>query len=218
MSGFKKAGKDEAHAVSMPSAKGTSKDVTTENVGYNYPAHAKAEWLANPELYGGTKMKVSGILKPKETTKFGCLTRGIYYTNDLAEKYMADAQDSNNPIITNSEHGFKAYIGSEEEKSAPFNAFVTFPYTDFSHDGNVGEERDDGFATALNGDLGNSFSQLFSSLTGGSNNLETDKVHYRSLTGLKIIEPTEGETEYTFEQLPASSSCPIKGKIPFSIQ
>lgn len=49
---------------------------------------------ADADSKGGLKMKVVGILTPKETVSYGCLTAGIYYTEALSEHILSENEDS----------------------------------------------------------------------------------------------------------------------------
>lgn len=42
----------------------------------------------------GLKIKISGILQPKENISYGCLSSGFYYTNALTKKILADTLES----------------------------------------------------------------------------------------------------------------------------
>ena len=176
----------------------------TENIsGYHYQAELSDEMKTNVEANGGTKMKISAILRLKEGKSFGCLQRGVYYRNEFAKKFMKDSNDES-ALLTKD---FKTYIGSEEEKNAQYNAYVKFKYWDYTNESKPEEK--DGYATSLNGDLNSSFSDLFSAITG-VNYVESDKVHLRSVCGLKangIDENDDGNVDrYEFEELPRDIS------------
>ena len=49
---------------------------------------------ADADKKGGLKMKVVGILTPKDTVSYGCLTAGIYYTEALSEHILSQNADS----------------------------------------------------------------------------------------------------------------------------
>ena len=49
---------------------------------------------ANYESNGGMKMKVVGILTPKDTISYGCLSSGIYYTEALTDYILAENAES----------------------------------------------------------------------------------------------------------------------------
>ncbi len=56
---------------------------------------------------GGMRLKVVGILTPKETVSYGCLTAGIYYTEALTEHILE----------TNAESEYISFLLSEEGKT-----------------------------------------------------------------------------------------------------
>jgi len=184
----------------------TAAQETTSVTGFKYPAEAKQEWLDNPDASGAVKMKVSGILRAKSSTQFGSLSRGIYYTQDFTKKYMLDAKDTNNSIIYDIEHGFKSFYDTKKAKNQAFNAYVTYDYVSFAKDEDNPELKTGGYANALNGDLKDSLSELFSALTGAISYESTNKMHYRALTGVKVTmhEKEEDPSYYqvTFEDLP----------------
>ena len=172
---------------------------TTENVtGYNYASVLTQDMIDNYENYGGVKLNISGILRRRPETNFGCLGSGVYYTEAFANRYMEDSKNSK--ILNDSITGFKDYIGSDQEKTGSFKAYVTFEYLDFSDPDNPVVRN--GYASSLNGDLSSSFSDLFSSLTG-VNFTEQDQLYFRSLSGLKAT-LNEETGNYEFSKLPKS--------------
>lgn len=177
---------------------GTVQETPVEVKGYNYKAELNADMANHPELYGGHKMRISSILRLKPSKKFGCLDRGVYFGHDFAEKYIADSNKETNNFVKD----FKAYIGSEDEKTSQYQAYVKFDYFDYEEDDQHPEKKTS-YATALNGNLSSSFSDLFSSLTG-VNYYESDKVHLRSVCGMKVTEVKVSEevTNYDFEKIP----------------
>lgn len=170
--------------------------------GYYCSAEENSSWT------NGLSMNVKSILKLKESKSFGCLSSGVYYSKDFADLYMADsAADKGN--VT---YSMTKYIGSALEKDATFKAYVKFDYEDhrIPDPGN----KDKGLVrttcvSSLNGDLSSSFADLFSSITGSSN-LNTDALHLRSLSGLKVnvayVENSEeiDQEKTTFSKLPQS--------------
>ena len=176
-----------------------TEEPTTEKVrGYQYPSQAEDSWT------GGTEMKIAGILRPKKGVSFGCLRRGVYYTKEFQDKYMADAADSQ--IINDSVNGFKKYLENPASKTAAYNAYVTFEFTSWVDPDHP--TMDTGYASCLNGDLSSSFSSLFSSITG--KNYETEnETHFRSLCGLKMVETKDENgdvTGYEYKKLPETMS------------
>ena len=183
--------------------------------GYHYPAVAKEEWQH------GVDLTISGIAIAGDDTQFGCLSRGIYYTDKFAEKYMNDALESE--IVSNTSNGIIAHIGSGSELKSSFKAYVTFEYDSYKKDpDNATLEK--GYALCLNADMNTSLSSMFSGFSGGMNYFEVDKIYLRSLSGLSVKkidvskEPTatslltkngvgdEANIKYTFEKLPQSIS------------
>ena len=49
---------------------------------------------ADADSKGGLKMKVVGILTPKDTVSYGCLTAGIYYTEELSKHILSENENS----------------------------------------------------------------------------------------------------------------------------
>jgi len=45
-------------------------------------------------LSGGLKMKISGIIAPKEDVSYGCYSQGLYYTPAFAKRYIEDNYNS----------------------------------------------------------------------------------------------------------------------------
>ena len=49
----------------------------------------------NNGFTGGKRLKVVGILEPKDNINFGCLTAGVYYTEAFADYVLQESKDSN---------------------------------------------------------------------------------------------------------------------------
>ena len=181
---------DTQEVVSLPAASGYS---PSKNIvkSFMYPAKADNTWT------DGIDIRISGILKKKKGIEFGCLDRGIYYTKELSEIMMNDADDIDNGIVNDVNHGLKNYIGSTAERSAAYTAYVTFDYTSFLN-GDDGDDGISGFRSALNGDMSFSISSM---IGGGSAYQSTDTAYLRSLSGLKTISE-KGVNR--FEKLPQS--------------
>lgn len=194
---------------------GTNKIIVDANVpqarGYHCPAVADSSWTT------GVELKISGIAIAGDDTQFGCLSRGVYYTQEFAEKYMEDAISSQ--IISNSTNGIMAHIGSAKESVSSFKAYVTFNYDSYKADPDNAVVTP-GYASSLNSDTSTSFANMFSGFSGGLNYFELDKTYLRSLCGLSVkkIPATstsiytkngvgdDSSTHYTFEKLPQSIS------------
>ena len=166
--------------------------------GYQYPAEADPSWN------NGTELTVAGILRPKKGVRFGSLGRGVYYTKEFQAKYIKDSRDSQ--VINDQTHGFKAFINSGAGSTSSYEAYVTFGYTDWSDNAHPVKDTF-GYASCLNGDLANSFSSIFSAITG-VDYMAQNNVHLRSLSGLKAVSHAEddGTTSYTYEELPEKMS------------
>ena len=184
---------------------GNITEVTPETPDYYYEAYAenndKIAGKDISEIPGALKMKVVGVLRTKETTNFGTLSRGVYYTKAFADKYLADANSS---TIVDS---YKEHINKKRFLTSEFNAYVHFKYNDYSNDtgeeGFVPEEKE-GYSSALNGDFSSNIMSLFFSFmgdTGGSSVSDAERGHLRALSGLKIIEKDD---EYSTDLLPQS--------------
>lgn len=200
---------------------GTISETTPETPDFYCEAYSKnntliqgkteAELNALGARVGDKKVKVVGILRPKEGTNFGTLQRGVYYSNAMAEKYLADASTS--AILT----AYKDHIENKRFKDVGlnvgtlFNAYTHFVYDDYTDQDNPVEK--EGFASALNGGLQSGLSNIFLSFMGGSDNLDTEKDHIRAVGGLKIIETPDPDDpldkdkfSYSTEKLPKSIS------------
>jgi len=182
---------------------GMSGAVPEKVSGYHYQAELNDDMKTNVEANGGTRMKITGLLRLKDKKSFGCLQRGVYYTHDFAKKFI---EDSNKETAALTNH-FKTYIGSKDEENAQYQAYVKFNYWDYTNDSEP--EKKEGYASSLNGDLNSSFSDLFSAITG-VNYVESDKVHLRSVSGLKAEgiddDGDEQIDRYEFKMLPRDIS------------
>ena len=170
--------------VSLTSGKIHEVTPETPDYWYNSTIDKTSEMYLNPSSVGGTKVKVTGILRAKETTNFGTLSRGVYYTKAFANKYMTDSGTSS---IT---ADFKDHILNKRYGVSQFNAYVKIKYDDYSDDDGTEasiHRNVDGYASALNGDQTSSIVSIFASfLNGGTDNLKNDKLHLRAVAGLKV--------------------------------
>ena len=174
-----------------------------ETPDYSYNA------VIDPASYGDKikPVKVVGILKPKPSTRFGTLSRGVYFTKALTEQYMDDA--FNSEIFAE----FVDHIEHFRYKESTFNVYVEFEYDDYSLEPKTGIVTvQESYASALNGDTSSTFASIFASfLTNGSDNLKTDKLHMRALAGMKVndvVSDTDPSViiEHTIDELPQSIS------------
>lgn len=112
----------------------------------------------------GIKLKITGILQPKETISYGCLSSGFYYTADLA-KYVLE-QNLNSEIVThyaeslkNSESknitsGFYPINGSNIASGITFNYEYTYEGVSENVTGFVGNESSMSFLSGMLGGMG----------------------------------------------------------------
>ena len=170
----------------------------TALTAYQYPAIADDSWT------GGVPIKIAGILRPKKGVSFGCLSRGVYYTKEFQDKYMADSLNSQ---VVKGTNGFTSHIEKGGLKTSLFDAFVTYTYPSWE-DPDHPDYNATGYKSCLNGDLSSSFSTLFSSITGVDYEQE-NSTHFRSLCGLKInssLNTETNETTYSYDKLPEKMS------------
>ncbi len=183
---------------------GKIKEVEPETPDFWYNAYLSEDMINNYDspTYNGMKMKVVGILKPKESIRFGSLSRGVYFSKAFTNKYMTDARSSE--LLTE----YERHIVNKRFKTSAFNLYVTFNYRP-KHEAEPATEKDS-YASALNTSFATSLSNLFFSFVGGGNDLDTEKEHLRAISGYKIVE-TEDEVEegvinYSIDDLPMSIS------------
>ena len=166
--------------------------------GYMYNAVAQDSWV------NGEDINISAVLRKKKGVNFGCLDRGVYYTREMTKKMINDSKQSK---IVAGEHSIEKYIGSSYENERPYEAYVTYKYTSYSHgDGDKAIPNVDGYALALNTDFSSSLGSMLS--IRGTSNLTVDKAYLRSLSGLESKEVmTVGDYSlYEFKELPQSIS------------
>ena len=159
--------------------------------GYNYPAVANESWS------DGVTMKVTGILRAKPTTNFGCLSRGVYYTPAFTDKFITDANADGSKIMNEETHGLKKMFASGEAATTKFKAYVTYSYIDFTDTENP-KLVDGGYSNAINTSSG--ISGLFSGLLG-SDTTGDNQAAMRAISGLKAYNDNE---LYVFEKIPQS--------------
>ena len=166
--------------------------------GYCYNAEVQSSYGEGEELH------VAKILKLKEDKQFGCLSSGIYYSNEFAKHFIADSNKSESDVT----NALKDHIGSIEEKTAAFDAYVQFDFKDHrKKDAEGNPIIQTTCASSLNGSAATSITDVFATFAG-SNNISEDTVHLRSLAGLKTnLAYIDGEDEIdkantTFELIP----------------
>ncbi|MCR5564873.1 MAG: ABC transporter ATP-binding protein/permease, partial [Gammaproteobacteria bacterium] len=172
--------------------------------GYRYPAKATSEMLN-----AGMEMKIVGILQAKPTTQFGCLSRGVYFTPKLTEKYMQDA--ANSQIVTNIDHGMKPFINSDQVGAKTYKAYTTFDYDSYK---NYESEFAPGTIIPKSGEamcLNMNLSGSLSSMIMGTSYEEANKSYLRSVSGIaaKLVTKEFGNvtyTEYEFDSVPKEIS------------
>ena len=183
---------------------GKIKEIEPETPDFWYDAYLSDDMIANydSDTYKGMKMKVVGVLKPKENVRFGTLSRGVYFSKAFAEKYMTDARNSE--LIDK----FEEHITEKRFELSSFNLYVKYNYRP-RHEQEPAFEQND-YASALNTSFATSLSNLFFSFVGGGNDLDTEKEHLRAISGYKIVESedpeNEGEVLYSIDKLPMSIS------------
>ncbi len=88
-------------------------------VFYQYNSESKS--FADNEDNGALKLKVVGIITPKETVSYGLLSSGIYYTEELTDYILEQNADSN----------IEKWFGTPEAQSILAKTFynLTYNYT-----------------------------------------------------------------------------------------
>ena len=168
---------------------------------YYYPSVKKPEWT-------GVDLHITGIYRLKKDRQFGSLSRGIYFNHKFRDLYISDNKDHD--IITNPNTGIEAFLKNpnlEAQKSFKNNCLVTFDYTSFHDDTEVGKPIPFGAASALNLTTADNISSMFSTASTTTEYYHTmDKGYLRSLCGLATKESLaeDGKTTiYSFEKLPS---------------
>ena len=167
---------------------------------FNYQVN-NPDVVTNPKAM---KMTISGILRAKESTNFGSLSRGVYYTKALTNRYMTDASSDDSLIYTDPVHGLKTHFMSGQALVNTYQAYCKYSYVDYT-DSDAPVLKNTGYAFAINGDLSSSISSLFAGAFGGSDALDTNKTYLRSLTGqsVSINEDAESILDFAkFSKLP----------------
>ena len=179
---------------------GTWQLVKEKVEGYTYDAIADSSWIENPSKEGvnGLPMKISAILRLKESKNFGSLSRGLYFSEAFGQKFIKDSYDAK------VSKALKNHMNDVVNNSTVYSkAYVQFPF--FNH---TTQKLDKGYASTLNSDLSESFSDLFVSFTGSSA-MEKNASHLRSLCGYKSINNYDENNKFvsvTFEKLPREIS------------
>ena len=167
--------------------------------GYYYDADIKNDgWISNPASVNGLEMKISCILRLKDSKSFGSLSRGLYYTKAFGDKFTEQSKEAKVSIA------LKNHLNNQATYNTEFNqAYVKFEYYDHAN-----KEVRNGYASSLNGDLSTTFSDIFMSF-GGINYFENNAVHLRSLCGYKALVVNDKNDEFKscdFKHLPREIS------------
>ena len=122
----------------------------------------------NQNRQNGMKMKITGVLTPKESVSYGCLSSGLFYTPKFAEKFLKDNMESElSKFIRN-------YVDNNEDSTSFTSTLVNISSMDIiygiGYDLKVDFEEDIckstflvGSSSGLSGLMG-----LFGSSSGGS--------------------------------------------------
>ncbi len=87
----------------------TSTSDVTKMLAYDY------QFCDKGNLENGTKMKIVGILAPKEGTSYGCMSSGLYYTEAFVKKYL---EDNINSSVT-------SFVKAYQEKNKESTGFTS---------------------------------------------------------------------------------------------
>ena len=172
---------------------------TVEQIqGYAYRADADPAMITNYNSAEnkGMKMNITSILRLKDNKKFGSLQRGLYYSHEFANKYIADSNNDKAEVTKDFKNHLKSPMYSNEYK-----AYVTFSYLNRTG----GDTPTEGYASSLNGDLQSSFSDIFASFMNRGAS-EANNNHFRSLCGLKPVVQNNDYEHTEFKNLPKAVS------------
>lgn len=139
---------------------------------YNYDS-------ATFDKSSGLELKVVGILEPKEDINFGCLTTGIYYTNELVEYaleknsqseialYLKDIANPESPNY-NEDYENGLVSGSMSFGGTTYNTGITYTY-EYYYDDNYNDSIKPTLKTAT-GFVGtlDAISSIMAGMMGGS--------------------------------------------------
>lgn len=99
----------------------------------NYPKFQYKNELDDASITDkkATKLKISGIVKAKSNVNYGCLSTGLYYTEDLAKKFRDDTM--NDVVRAKTEHvmTFSSVVKASDSglNNSQSFAFCTYTYT-----------------------------------------------------------------------------------------
>ncbi len=141
---------------------------------------------------GVQEMTIKGILKKKDGVNFGSLGRGIYFTDELSRKFIADQEETK--IISSDETGKEGVINYiQKQADKRFNAYVTYEYTSFAK-GKAEKVKDvKGFANCINNANNSGFSS-YMNITQTSN-VDINRATLRSLSGLSSKKNSNNQYE-----------------------
>lgn len=101
---------------------------------FTYNAYAQESWQT------GKNLKITAILKPKESISYGCLDSGFYYTTALAKEIIADSLQSEivQYLDSTGEEVFNSSYYNGQNIGIIYNYSYTLHGNDFSGTGFVG--------------------------------------------------------------------------------
>ncbi len=85
---------------------------TTSSLSFDYTYSLTEEEVSTE----GVELKVVGILRPKDSISYGCLSSGFYYTTEFTNMYLRDNNKSELTTFINSKEGQSISSGSITQK------------------------------------------------------------------------------------------------------
>ncbi len=183
--------------------------VYTANASMNYfSEYGACSYIYNPYgdgLEGGMTLKIVGILQPKETISYGCLSSGVYYTQAFAEYAVEHNKDSAIVSYAKSQNGtimsgYSSYSMDEAPDSVihiPFG--VGYRYT-YVYEGEEKTQMDFVGVNSQYGSMMNMFSSFWGISDGSDSESSYSMISSRQLGGEEVaseisVYPTDFESK-----------------------
>ncbi|MCR5490768.1 MAG: ABC transporter ATP-binding protein/permease [Bacilli bacterium] len=142
---------------------------------FEYTSIARDKWGE------GLKMKITGILRPKEGVNYGCLNDGIYYTTDFTRRFIADNMVSEmyEYLTTAEEQTISSQVIYQPGSTLPIVSGITY-------DVNIVYQGNEYSAVVPFGSKAGGLQSLMSGFFGGSSSLDVASYSLRQAGGAAL--------------------------------
>lgn len=138
----------------------------------------------------GVELKVVGILRPKDSISYGCLSSGFYYTTEFTNMYLRDNNESELAKYINGKEGQSIQSGTTTVSgfTYEFGAGYTLDYEYDKYDANGNKTTGTGTKRCFIGDSSQSTAlmSIIGSYMGGSSSSSSSSSNIKTLSGRSV--------------------------------